>query len=346
MMSFSTGEVSSTWNVRGEREGERGEDSAPGSDAHERRRYRSTTLARMDVHLVDGTYELFRQHFGRPEPGPYGAAIGVLELDSGPVRGRRHTCRRGLRPRHRVVPQRPVAGLQDERRDAARAARPAAGVRGRARRDGRDRVADDRVRGGRRDGCSGRDRSSGRARHQVFLCTPDKDLGQCVVGTRVVQLDRRKGLVIDEDGVRGEVRRGPSVDPRLPRARRRQRRRLPGAAWVRARRPHRLCSRGTSISTRSRPSPPSGTCPGCATCRGLPRRWPRTSTSRCSFAGSRPSNTTSTSARWTAGGGAARPPLRGRVRGARNEEPRCSGGARHEGPVARYRRRACACTTV
>src|ERR1700693_423689 len=26
---------------------------------------------------------------------------------------------------------------------------------------------------------------------QVFICTPDKDLSQCVVGTRVVQLDRR-----------------------------------------------------------------------------------------------------------------------------------------------------------
>ena len=36
---------------------------------------------------------------------------------------------------------------------------------------------------------------------QVFICTPDKDLGQCVVGTRVVQLDRRRDLVRDEAGV-------------------------------------------------------------------------------------------------------------------------------------------------
>jgi 5'-3' exonuclease len=36
---------------------------------------------------------------------------------------------------------------------------------------------------------------------QVVICTPDKDLGQCVRGTRVVQLDRRKAAVIDEDGV-------------------------------------------------------------------------------------------------------------------------------------------------
>ena len=36
---------------------------------------------------------------------------------------------------------------------------------------------------------------------QVLICTPDKDLGQCVRGTRVVQLDRRKGQLIDEGGV-------------------------------------------------------------------------------------------------------------------------------------------------
>jgi 5'-3' exonuclease len=36
---------------------------------------------------------------------------------------------------------------------------------------------------------------------QVFICTPDKDLGQCVVGTQVVQLDRRHDTVRDEAGV-------------------------------------------------------------------------------------------------------------------------------------------------
>jgi len=36
---------------------------------------------------------------------------------------------------------------------------------------------------------------------QVFICTPDKDLGQCVVGTRVVQLDRRRDIVRDEAGI-------------------------------------------------------------------------------------------------------------------------------------------------
>ena len=36
---------------------------------------------------------------------------------------------------------------------------------------------------------------------QVLICTPDKDLGQSVVGTRVVQLDRRRDIVRDEAGV-------------------------------------------------------------------------------------------------------------------------------------------------
>ncbi|MFN7931954.1 MAG: 5'-3' exonuclease H3TH domain-containing protein [Bryobacteraceae bacterium] len=36
---------------------------------------------------------------------------------------------------------------------------------------------------------------------QVLICTPDKDLAQCVSGTRVVQVDRRRKLVFDEDGV-------------------------------------------------------------------------------------------------------------------------------------------------
>src|SRR5205809_6673169 len=36
---------------------------------------------------------------------------------------------------------------------------------------------------------------------QVIICTPDKDLSQCVVGTRVVQLDRRRDVLRDEAGV-------------------------------------------------------------------------------------------------------------------------------------------------
>jgi 5'-3' exonuclease len=36
---------------------------------------------------------------------------------------------------------------------------------------------------------------------RVFICTPDKDLSQCIVGTRIVQVDRRTGAIRDEAGV-------------------------------------------------------------------------------------------------------------------------------------------------
>ena len=36
---------------------------------------------------------------------------------------------------------------------------------------------------------------------QVLICTPDKDLAQCVRGTRIVQLNRRTREVRDEAGV-------------------------------------------------------------------------------------------------------------------------------------------------
>lgn len=36
---------------------------------------------------------------------------------------------------------------------------------------------------------------------RVIICTPDKDLAQCVTGTRIVQLDRRKNITRDEAGV-------------------------------------------------------------------------------------------------------------------------------------------------
>jgi 5'-3' exonuclease len=36
---------------------------------------------------------------------------------------------------------------------------------------------------------------------RVIICTPDKDLGQCVTGTRVVQLNRRTRVTLDEAGI-------------------------------------------------------------------------------------------------------------------------------------------------
>jgi len=50
---------------------------------------------------------------------------------------------------------------------------------------------------------------------QVLICTPDKDLAQCVRDARVVQLDRRQRIVRDEDGVRAKFGVGPRSIPDL-----------------------------------------------------------------------------------------------------------------------------------
>jgi 5'-3' exonuclease len=48
---------------------------------------------------------------------------------------------------------------------------------------------------------------------QVVICTPDKDLGQCVRDGRVVQLDRRRSVVFDEAGVTAKFGVGPASIP-------------------------------------------------------------------------------------------------------------------------------------
>jgi 5'-3' exonuclease len=48
---------------------------------------------------------------------------------------------------------------------------------------------------------------------QVIICTPDKDLAQCVQGTRVVQLNRRTNVICDEQGVIAKFGVPPSSIP-------------------------------------------------------------------------------------------------------------------------------------
>jgi 5'-3' exonuclease len=48
---------------------------------------------------------------------------------------------------------------------------------------------------------------------QVVICTPDKDLAQCVRADRIVQLDRRTREVRDEAGVRGKFGVSPASIP-------------------------------------------------------------------------------------------------------------------------------------
>jgi 5'-3' exonuclease len=48
---------------------------------------------------------------------------------------------------------------------------------------------------------------------RVFICSPDKDLGQCVRDSRVVQLDRRARKVTDAAGVKAKFGVGPESIP-------------------------------------------------------------------------------------------------------------------------------------
>jgi 5'-3' exonuclease len=48
---------------------------------------------------------------------------------------------------------------------------------------------------------------------QVVICTPDKDLAQCVSDTRVVCLDRMRKKVLDEPGVHAKFGVGPKSIP-------------------------------------------------------------------------------------------------------------------------------------
>jgi 5'-3' exonuclease len=48
---------------------------------------------------------------------------------------------------------------------------------------------------------------------KVCIWTPDKDLAQCVVGARVVQIDRRSGQIRDADGVRAKFGVSPEHIP-------------------------------------------------------------------------------------------------------------------------------------
>lgn len=48
---------------------------------------------------------------------------------------------------------------------------------------------------------------------RVIICTPDKDLAQCVRGTRVVQMNRRTRVILDEAGIIAKFGVGPGSIP-------------------------------------------------------------------------------------------------------------------------------------
>jgi 5'-3' exonuclease len=161
----------------------------------------------MVVHLIDGTYELFRQFYGRQRGGtvddkPFGAVIGVLHSVLEMVEtGATHlgvatdhvieSFRNELWPGYKTgLGVDPALRAQFEPLELALAAM---GVTVWAM---VELEADDAL------AAAARIAAEDDGVDQVRIWTPDKDLAQCVRAHRVVQVDRRANAVRDESGVR------------------------------------------------------------------------------------------------------------------------------------------------
>lgn len=171
----------------------------------------------MKVHLVDGTYELFRQHFGaarhHEQPSPLAATVGVLGSTLQLIAdGATHV---GVASDHVIESFRNDlwAGYKtSEGMDPAllhqipvlEEALIAMGVTTWAM---EVHEADDAL------GAAAKVADADPRVEQVLIVTPDKDLGQCVRGSRVVQYDRRKGEIIDEAAVVAKFGVGPASIP-------------------------------------------------------------------------------------------------------------------------------------
>ena len=153
----------------------------------------------MDVHLVDGTYELFRHFFAVPpkldtQGNEIGAVRGVLTSLVGMIeRGATHigvatdhvveSFRNELYAGYKTADGVPAPLLAQFPELEESLESMGVVVWPMVRYEADDALAsaaakaalDERV-------------------NQVILCSPDKDLAQCVVGSRVVQLDRRRGI--------------------------------------------------------------------------------------------------------------------------------------------------------
>ena len=160
----------------------------------------------MNVHLVDGTYELFRHFFAVPPESnaagvEVGAVRGVLASVMGMIEG--GATHVGVATDHVIESFRNqlytdyktsegVPGTLLAQFPLLEEALQAMGV---VVWPMVEYEADDAL-------ASAAVKAAADARvEQVLVCTPDKDLAQCVSGTRVVQVDRRRGIVRDEAGV-------------------------------------------------------------------------------------------------------------------------------------------------
>src|SRR5215204_6390216 len=171
----------------------------------------------MKVHLVDGTYELFRQNFGRagrePDAGPYAATSGVLLSTLQLLaEGATHVAvasdhviesfRNDMWPGYKTS-----AGMPPELLEQIPMIEEALVAMGVATWAMVEHEADDAL------GAAAAVAAADERVEQVLIVTPDKDLGQCVRGTRVVQYDRRKDEIVDEAAVQAKFGVPPASIP-------------------------------------------------------------------------------------------------------------------------------------
>ena len=160
----------------------------------------------MDVHLIDGTYELFRHFYALPrardaQGNEVAAVRGVLGSILGMTQaGATHI---GVATDHVIESFRNVLwvgyktgkGIEPELLSQFVLLEEALGALGIVVWPMVEYEADDAL------AAAARKADQDSRVERIFLCTPDKDLAQCVRGTRVVQLDRRQRIVRDEQGV-------------------------------------------------------------------------------------------------------------------------------------------------
>jgi 5'-3' exonuclease len=170
----------------------------------------------MIVHLIDGTYELFRHFYGlrrfnKGEDRPFGAVIGVLHtvlqmLENGATHVGVATdyviesFRNTLWPGYKTGD-----GIEPALLAQFRPLEEALATMGVAVWPMVELEADDAL-------ASAAELASANERvEKVCIWTPDKDLAQCVRGDRVVQVDRRTQNIRNAAGVRAKF----GVDPAL-----------------------------------------------------------------------------------------------------------------------------------
>ncbi len=170
------------------------------------------------AYLVDGTYELFRHYFGAPphqtgageQVGATRAVLGSLlgMLEDGATHMAVATDHVIESWRNEAWPTyKSSAGVAEDLLSQFPLLEEALTAMGLVVWPMTELEADDALASGAAV-LAGDERIS-----QVLICTPDKDLGQCVQGQRVVCLDRRKGAIVDEAAVRARFGVGPSCVP-------------------------------------------------------------------------------------------------------------------------------------